>query len=29
MARSAEEVSRIVKYANERGIPVTPRGSAT
>ncbi|MGC8753035.1 MAG: FAD-binding oxidoreductase [Fervidicoccaceae archaeon] len=29
IARSAEEVSRIVKYANERGIPVTPRGSAT
>ncbi|MGC9187256.1 MAG: FAD-binding oxidoreductase [Fervidicoccaceae archaeon] len=29
IARSAEEVSRIVKYANEKGIPVTPRGSAT
>ena len=28
-AVSAEEVSAILKYANENGIPVTPRGSGT
>ncbi|MBT3318342.1 MAG: FAD-binding oxidoreductase [Clostridia bacterium] len=27
--KSTEQVSAVLKYANERGIPVTPRGSGT
>jgi glycolate oxidase len=26
---SADEVARVIKYANEKGIPVTPRGQGT
>ncbi len=28
-ARSTEEVSGVLRYANENGIPVTPRGAGT
>jgi len=28
-AKSAEEISGILKFANQEGIPVTPRGTAT
>ena len=29
IARSAEDVSAVLRYANERGIPVVPRGAAS
>ncbi|HVA24001.1 MAG TPA: FAD-binding oxidoreductase [Chloroflexota bacterium] len=29
IARSTADVSAVLRYANERGIPVTPRGAAT
>ncbi len=29
IARSAEDIMAVVRYAAERGIPVTPRGAAT
>lgn len=29
IARSVEDVQRVLRYADERGIPVTPRGAST
>lgn len=29
IAASTEDVSAVLRYANEHGVPVTPRGAAT